>query len=219
MAVIEKSGLMKYKDKSGNTYLMYPITNTDNIDGLEEAIADVKNYADQQNKAFPIIATVSDDGSTITLDKTYQEISVAIASKKNCYVFAGDYNSVYRYSRTLKTRTGNKFLFSRFVDVTGNDIWSSSVGSLVVGSTSIYAYNATLLTETLYRTVADAETNGLMSSTDKSKLDGIDEGANKTTVDSAMSTTSENPVQNKVIAAAIDSAIQSAIQNTWEASY
>lgn len=60
---------------------------------------------------------------------------------------------------------------------------------------------------------------GFMSSTDKSKLDGIDTGANKTTVDSAMSTTSTNPVQNKVVAAAIDSAIQSAIQNTWEASY
>ena len=40
MAVIEKSGLMKYKDKSGNTYLMYPITNTDNIDGLDEALAE-----------------------------------------------------------------------------------------------------------------------------------------------------------------------------------
>lgn len=47
--------------------------------------------------------------------------------------------------------------------------------------------------------------------------DAID--ANKTTVDSAMSTTSTNPVQNKIVAAAIDSAIQSAIQNTWEASY
>lgn len=60
---------------------------------------------------------------------------------------------------------------------------------------------------------------GFMSSTDKSKLDGIAAGANKTTVDSAMSSTSTNPVQNKVVVAAIDSAIQSAIQNTWEASY
>ena len=40
MAVIEKSDLMKYKDKSGNTYLMYPITNTDNIDGLNKALAE-----------------------------------------------------------------------------------------------------------------------------------------------------------------------------------
>lgn len=40
---------------------------------------------------------------------------------------------------------------------------------------------------------------GLMSSTDKAKLDGIEAGATAITVDSAMSSTSENPVQNKVI--------------------
>ncbi len=112
MAVIEKSGILKYKDNAGNVYLMLPITSMDNVEGLEDALA-------------------------------------------------------------------------------------------VKAGTS----------------VASASANGLMSSTDKSKLDGIADGANKTTVDSAMSTTSTNPVQNKVIAAAIDSAIQSAIQNTWEASY
>lgn len=42
MAVIEKSGLMKYKDKAGNLYLMLPITNTDNVDGLDELIDEAK---------------------------------------------------------------------------------------------------------------------------------------------------------------------------------
>ena len=116
MAVIEKSGILKYKDKAGNTYLMLPITSIDNVEGLENALA----------------------GKSAT-------------------------------SHT--------------------------------------------------HSAASASEAGFMSSTDKSKLDGIASGANKTTVDSAMSTTSTNPVQNKVIAAAIDSAIQSAIQNTWEASY
>ena len=45
---------------------------------------------------------------------------------------------------------------------------------------------------------------GLMSASDKSKLDGIATGANKTTVDSALSATSTNPVQNKVIKSALD---------------
>jgi hypothetical protein len=44
---------------------------------------------------------------------------------------------------------------------------------------------------------------GLMSAADKTKLDGIATGTNKITVDSAMSTTSTNPVQNKVVKAAI----------------
>lgn len=47
--------------------------------------------------------------------------------------------------------------------------------------------------------VASTSTAGLMSSSDKTKLDGIDTGANKTIVDSALSSSSTNPVQNKVI--------------------
>ena len=39
---------------------------------------------------------------------------------------------------------------------------------------------------------------------EKTKLDGIEDGANKTIVDSAMSSTSTNPVQNKVVQAEID---------------
>jgi len=38
----------------------------------------------------------------------------------------------------------------------------------------------------------------------KSKLDGISSGANKITVDSALSSSSTNPVQNKVVKAALD---------------
>lgn len=46
MAVIDASGLMKFKDASGNIYVLYPITNRDNITGLEyvdEHIADTSN--------------------------------------------------------------------------------------------------------------------------------------------------------------------------------
>lgn len=44
---------------------------------------------------------------------------------------------------------------------------------------------------------------GLMSSSDKTKLDGIATGATKVTVDSALSSTSTNPVQNKAVNSAI----------------
>ncbi len=52
---------------------------------------------------------------------------------------------------------------------------------------------------------ATTSTDGLMSSSDKTKLNGIAAGATKTTVDSALSSTSTNPVQNKVIYGAISS--------------
>lgn len=53
--------------------------------------------------------------------------------------------------------------------------------------------------------VATTSANGLMSAADKTKLDGVEAGANKTIVDDAMSDTSTNPVQNKAVKAALDS--------------
>ena len=65
--------------------------------------------------------------------------------------------------------------------------------------------------KTLFPVLKDAVTPGeattsaagLMSATDKAKLDGIEAEANKTVVDSALSDSSTNPVQNKVVEAAI----------------
>lgn len=57
---------------------------------------------------------------------------------------------------------------------------------------------------------ATASEDGLMSSSDKAKLDGIAEGANKTTVDSAIGSTSTNPVQNKVVKAELDKKLDKA---------
>ena len=51
---------------------------------------------------------------------------------------------------------------------------------------------------------ATQSTPGYMSAADKVKLDGIEEGANKTTVDAALDAASENPVQNKAVKAALD---------------
>jgi hypothetical protein len=51
--------------------------------------------------------------------------------------------------------------------------------------------------------LASAYNNGLMSSTQYSKLSGIESGANKTTVDATLSSSSANPVQNKIVYAAL----------------
>lgn len=52
--------------------------------------------------------------------------------------------------------------------------------------------------------VATTSANGLMSATDKTKLESVEYGANKTTVDAALDSASENPVQNKAVKAALD---------------
>lgn len=50
---------------------------------------------------------------------------------------------------------------------------------------------------------ASTSTAGLMSASDKTKLDGIETGANKTIVDSGLSSTSTNPLQNKIVRSAL----------------
>lgn len=54
------------------------------------------------------------------------------------------------------------------------------------------------------KTNATTSAAGLMSATDKTKLDGIEAGATKTTVDAALDAGSANPVQNKAVKAALD---------------
>lgn len=61
---------------------------------------------------------------------------------------------------------------------------------------------------------ATATASGFMSNTDKSKLDGVSAGANKTIVDASFSTTSTNPVQNKVVKAALDTKASSSHTHT-----
>ena len=51
--------------------------------------------------------------------------------------------------------------------------------------------------------VATTSANGFMSSADKTKLNGIETGANKTIVDASLSSTSTNPVQNKAVNTAL----------------
>ena len=57
------------------------------------------------------------------------------------------------------------------------------------------------------------DSHGLMCPEDKIKLASIEEGANKTIVDTERSSTSENPVQNKVINTTINN-LNTLIGNT-----
>ena len=61
--------------------------------------------------------------------------------------------------------------------------------------------------------LASSSLDGLMSRTDKAKLNGIANGANKTIVDDTLSDASTNPVQNKIVKDEIDRAKNIAYQS------
>lgn len=85
-------------------------------------------------------------------------------------------------------------------DVAVDDTLSPVSTAAIMNKTVTAALNAKAGTA-----VATTSANGLMSAADKVKLDGVEDGATKTIVDDAMSDTSTNPVQNKVVMKYIDS--------------
>ena len=109
----------------------------------------------------------------------------------------------------LKSHTHTKSQIKDFptIPTVNNPTITINQGGVKKGSFSLNQSGAATIdltdNDTTYST-ATQSANGLMSSSDKKKLDGIAEGANKITVDSALSSTSTNPVQNKVIKSALD---------------
>lgn len=92
------------------------------------------------------------------------------------------------------------------VDNTLSSTSTNPVQNKVINSNLTTINNA--LNKKATKDVATTSANGLMASTDKEKLDGIAAGANKTVVDSTLSASSTNPVQNKVIKVALDGKCQ-----------
>lgn len=87
-------------------------------------------------------------------------------------------------------------LYKITVDSLGHVIAVSAVQKSDITNLGIPSSNTTY-------GLASASSNGLMSSTQYSKLSGIESGANKTTVDATLSSSSANPVQNKIVYAAL----------------
>jgi hypothetical protein len=79
-----------------------------------------------------------------------------------------------------------------------------NVGPRVSVNATGHVTSAQGRTVTLPGNTATQDAKGLMSAADKTKLDGIAQGANKTVVDAALNSTSTNPVQNKAVKAALD---------------
>ncbi|WP_405282111.1 hypothetical protein [Methanobrevibacter sp.] len=113
------------------------------------------------------------------------------------YLLAGTWgNFVFSPITTHKTRVGNVITVTKTADMVNAVPTSTDANPVKQAIINPYYKDTTYSNAT-------TSANGLMSSTDKSKLDGIAAGANKITVDSALSSSSTNPVQNKVINTAL----------------
>lgn len=93
----------------------------------------------------------------------------------------------------FKTNVMGKAADNELFIITDTPTFSLKIGNVTYDGTS-----------NVSATTATQSASGLMSNADKTKLDGIATGANKTIVDTSVSSTSTNPVQNKVIKTELD---------------
>lgn len=93
----------------------------------------------------------------------------------------------------FKTNVMGKAADNELFIITDTPTFSLKIGNVTYDGTSNVSAVA-----------ATESASGLMSASDKKKLDGIANGANKTAVDSSLSASSTNPVQNKAVKSALD---------------
>lgn len=138
-------------------------------------------------------------GAVTPQEGDYTAEMVGALPSEGTAVAADKLSSVREIKANLETEGGSSFDGTQDVSV-------GVIGTLPVthggtgGTTAADARKALGVPST---DTASASANGLMSSTDKNKLNGIGEGANKTEIDDALSSSSMNPVQNKVVNEAI----------------
>lgn len=100
----------------------------------------------------------------------------------------------------FKTNVMGKAADNELFIITDTPTFSLKIGNVTYDGTS-----------NVSATVATTNTDGLMSAADKTKLEGIAKGANKTIVDTTLSDSSTNPVQNKIIKSALDGKASTAV--------
>lgn len=115
-----------------------------------------------------------------------------------------------KLDKTGGTLTGNltgKYITGTWLQTTAATDLGYTPGKVAILDDSGWVYYRTpaeIKSDIGADAVVTTSSDGLMSASDKSKLDGIASEATKITVDTALSSNSTNPVQNKVIKSALD---------------
>lgn len=185
----------------------------ENFQKVDEAFGGLDKKIKGANEK--IIVTVTKKGSTVSANKTFAEIKAEIEKGNDVIInFSADSELTNaRFSAVIINGTA-----ITFGGVANSRLWAitsmASGWSVIEFVPAASAHNhaqgdinglATALNGKAPSTHSHSEATqsaaGFLSAGDKKKLDGVAEGANKTTVDSEISETSTNPVQTKAICA------------------
>ena len=167
----------------------------------------VKNYIDGRTTFDSSMSDTSTNAVQNKVVKNYIDNGVNSAKKLQTYrynstteTYGNDYPIYAQWSSDgshVKMKCDNYTVETDYATFANN---ASTVNGHTVNSD---VPSGAKFTDTTYND-ATTSAHGLMTPAMVSKLNGIADGANRTTVDTAMSDTSTNPVQNKVVKSYVD---------------
>lgn len=168
----------------------------ENFKKIDEAYGQLHEAAENASKAVTV--SVTKNGDTVSASKTFDTLKAELEKGNEilCELTVAGDEAASSGICTICRKTDTALLFFTWIQST---LW------LVKGAASGWEVTSFAPSESGHsHQNATKAKPGFFSTEDKTKLDGIATGANKTTVDSALSATSTNPVQNKVINKALE---------------
>jgi hypothetical protein len=167
------------------------------LEDKQDAISDldaIRSGATAGNTALQPedIDTLPTDGSSnpVSSGGTYNFVNSSIAT--NTAYFIGTFASVAELEAYTGTVTNNDYAFVTSTDSAGNTLYNRYKYNAATQTWSFeYAVNNTAFTAAQWAAIQSG-----MTSSDKTKLDGIEQGANKTVIDAAPTSGSSNAVSS-----------------------
>ena len=144
MSVIDTSGLMKFKDKDGNVYILHPVTKKDNVVGLEYIDEHVNDNAKPHATTSDQVGAISRNGVLTTGSGSEYKVSIdGITELKTgvSFVMIPHTDSTTSTPKLNLNGLGAKYIRRRASSSSGTTLSDSSIDWLSANKPVLVSYD------------------------------------------------------------------------------